>query len=313
MTGTARSLVLLGLLALLPSIAEGQTLYLTSRPISGGQTATLADLCASGPAGQDGISPSVLAAPLPALASEPSVVPARDVSVIIAPAVRQSVVLVGGPVIYVPKSVTDPQTVHFYEALLQHLAPMFPDDRIEVTISNGAQPDFSGIEGELQFRLPAGASSPRALTANTFVEYRGSRDRQWRDVPIRVRVFVLTPVAAQRIAYGQTFTSVQVAYGEIEASSLAGRPAALAGGRYEALAAISAGQPILGDMIKVLYDVRSGEQLKIRFNRGNISVTVPGIAYTAGSVGDKVSISTLAGSQRFTGTIVTPTEVVVEE
>lgn len=313
MVALARRLVLLGILAVIPSLAQGQSLYLTGRPINGAQAPTLGDLCLSGEAGTGGVTSALLSTPLPELAREPSLIPARDIGVIIAPAVGRSIVLVGGPVVYVPATISDMATVNFYDALLEELAHRLPNDRVEVVAANHGRPDLSGIQGDLRFRFPAGADSPRALIANTYLEYRGSSNQQWRFVPIHFRVFVLTPVANQRIDYGKSFTSAEVGYAEIDAAGLRGQPAVLGGGTFQATAAISAGQPIYSDMMKVLYDVRSGEQLRVRFTRGNIAVTVPGIAYGAGSVGDRVPISTLEGSRRFSGTIVTPTEVVVEE
>ncbi|HUZ17255.1 MAG TPA: flagellar basal body P-ring formation chaperone FlgA, partial [Spirochaetia bacterium] len=242
-----------------------------------------------------------------------ALIPARDIRAAIAPILRRSIVIVGGPLVYLPATVTDKSEIRFYEALLDHLGRHLPDVRIEAAIPEGRSPDLSGIQGALQFQLPGGEDSASALLRNRFVEYRGEYDADWSFVPIRFRAFVLTPVAKQRIAVGSRFSGADVDYAEIDARALHGAPAPLSSGSYQADATIDQGAPIFADMVRVIHAIRSGERINVSFSRGSIEVTVPGTAFSSGNIGDLISVAPLSGAKRFSGTIVSPSEVRVDD
>ncbi|HUX20020.1 MAG TPA: hypothetical protein VMW69_02200, partial [Spirochaetia bacterium] len=176
-----------GFILLTAAQAHAQELYLKSGPVAAGASMTVGDLVVTMNGGAPGADAPLLNAPLPELSAIPALIPARDIRAAIAPILRRSIVIVGGPLVYLPATVTDKSEIRFYEALLEHLGRHLPDVRIEAAIPEGRSPDLSGIQGALQFQLPGGEDSASALLRNRFVEYRGEYDADWSFVPIRFR------------------------------------------------------------------------------------------------------------------------------
>lgn len=297
------------------TLLSAQELYLDSAVVLGGKGQTLGEVSIVTGASNARQLDRLLALPLPKLADHPALIPARDLQRELARRIGGSFVLVGGPIIYLPASVTKKSERRFYTSLLQAIETAVPGRslRVEVWAPAGAQPTLGAIRGRLRFQFPSGSGTPEALASNSYVQYRGEGNRSYRDVPITLRVSGLVPVALENIPYGTKFSDSAVGYVSKDLSSLSGTPARLTGTSFRARSAITKGQVLYRDMVGKVLAIRSGKQIRIAFRKGGVTVSVPGSAYGSGSLGDTISVSPQNSGREVSGTIVSPTEVVVEE
>lgn len=317
MTAGAGKNLLFAVLVALASAgsAAAQELYLSDSVVVAGQDSTLGSVCMVTGSGSGADLGQLLSSPLPELSKHPALVPARDLRKELPKNGSSNVVLVGGPLIYLPKSIHGDGERSFYSALLQFVEQSLPERslRVEIWAASGQLPDVSGVHGALEFQFPAGASSPQALIQNGYVQYKGRNDQTYQYLPIKVRVEELVPVARRQIGYGHSLTGDEVVYESRNISDLSGTPARIEGRQLEAASEISRGSVIYSDMVRKILAITAGKQIRIAFRKGNVQVTVPGSAYASGSLGDQISVGPLTTGTSFTGTIVSPTEVIVEE
>ncbi len=317
MTASAgRHLLFAVLLATVPAaLGAAQELYLSDSVVVAGQDPTLGSVCIATGDGNGAALGGLLSSPLPELSKHPALIPARELRKELPKSVDSNVVLVGGPLIYLPKAIRSDGERSFYSALLQYIEQSLPERslRIEVWASSGQTPEMSGLHGRLMFQLPAGAGSPQALVQNGYVQYKGEKDPYFQNLPINVRVDELVPVARAPIGYGQMLSADEIGYESRNISNLTGTPARVEGHRLQAASAISRGSVIYADMVNKVLAITAGKQIRIAFRKGNVQVTVPGSAYQSGGLGDRISVAPLTTGTRFTGTIVSPTEVIVED
>lgn len=314
--GAGRNLLFAVLLTMVSSAwAAAQELYLSDSVVVAGQDPTFGSVCIvtggeSGPA-----LGRLLSSPLPELSKHPALVPARDLRKVLPKGADRNVVLVGGPLIYLPKAMRNDQERSFYTSLLQYIEQSLPERslRVEVWAGSGQSPDMSGVHGSLVFQLPAGANSPQALIQNGYVQYKGENDPSFQYLPINVRIDELVPVARMQIGYGQPVSGGEVVYESRSISDLTGTPARVEGRQLQSTSSISRGSVIYADMVSKVLAITAGKQIRIAFRKGNVQVTVPGSAYQSGSLGDRISVAPSTTGTRFTGTIVSPTEVIVED
>lgn len=317
MTASAgRYLLFAVLLVMVPAaLATAQELYLSGSVVDAGEGPTIGSVCVvtggdNGPALQ-----RLLSSPLPVLSGHPALIPARDLRRELLKNADSSVVLVGGPLVYLPKGLQGNEERSFYAALLQYVEQSLPQRslRVEIWAASGRTPDMSNVHGPLVFQFPDGASNPQSLISNNYVGYKGENDTSFNYLPITVRIDEVVPVARTGIGYGQTLTGDQVVYASRNIAGLSGTPARVEGRKLQAASTISQGSVIYADMVSKVLAIRAGQQIRIAFRKGNVEVTVPGSAFESGSLGDRISVAPLTTGTRFTGTIVSPTEVIVED
>ncbi len=289
-------------------------IYLTQPVVEEQRARTFADICVT-PQSSDPSVQRALDSPLPELDSRPALIPARTVKALLAPLLPESFVLVGSRFIYLPKSVTDPGERAFDIGLLRHLdaAVRDPSVRIDVAVYPGQ--DFSGLTESrgIEFQLPAGASSPQALTQNEFIQYRLPGEFGYRTVPVRIGAYGPVSYARRAIAAGQSVTREEVSTREVDLASLGGSPVGAIHGNLTAISAIPSGSPILSGMVQRTLAVRTGQTVTVTLERGAVAVSLPGRAYGSGGLGESVSVGVGTSSTRFTGRIVSPTEVIVDD
>lgn len=295
--------------------AFGQELYLSNTVVMAGDTPTLGSIALITGGGNGTQLSKLLSTPLPVLADHPALIPARDLRKELSQAIESSFVLVGGPVIYLPASVSGAAEQSFYSSLLQEIESVLPEQslRIEVWSAGGQEPDMTGLHGRLEFVFPAGTGTPNALASNGYVEYRGSGESTYRYLPVHIRVEELVPVARHEIRYGTQFSSDAVSFVARDISSLNATPARLSGKLFQAKSAIAKGSVIYSDMAGKVQAIKAGQQIRISFRKGNVAVTVPGSAYQSGGLGDTISVAPANTATRYEATIVSPTEAIVED
>lgn len=312
--GRALLIASLFVLSLAPAIFA-QELYLNNTVVMAGDSPTLGSVALITGGGNTSQLSRLLSMPLPVLADHPALIPARDLREKLSQTIVQSFVLVGGPIIYLPASVSNGADQAFYSSLLQEIESALPERslRIAVWAPEGQGPDMTGVEGRLEFEFPSGASTPNALVNNDYVAYRGAGESVYRYLPVHIRIEELVPVARHDISYGSQFSSNAVSYVTREISSLSGTPANLSGNRFEAKSAIAKGSVIYSGMAGKVQAIRAGQQIRISFRKGNVAVTVPGSAYQSGGLGDAISVAPASTGRRYEATIVSPTEAIVED
>ncbi len=310
-----RSLLLILLFVLgAPAMPAAQELYLNSTVVSGAQQNTLASIgLVTGAAGEQAMQ-QLLSQKLPQLAAHPALIPARDLRENLAPILGRGLVIVGGPLLYLPPGITSQEERSFYTALLQAIEKRIPNRslRVEVWTDKSQIPSAGDINGDISFQFPAGDNTPQAIASNSFVEYKGQGESAYRTLPIHIRMETLVPVATKALSFGTTFSPSDVAYKSEDISKLSGTPADLSANAYTANSSISAGNVIYSYMASKVMAISAGKRIRIAFRKGAVEVTVPGSAYQSGGVGDTITVAPLSSGTRYHGKIVSPTEVVVE-
>lgn len=314
--GRGRCLIAAALFVVVPAgWAAAQELYLSDSVVVASQEPTLGSVCiVLGSTNSQAVA-RLLATPLPELSKHPALVPARALRRELPKNAESSVVFVGGPIVYLPKEITSNADRTFYSSLLQYIEQYLPQKslRVEVWAKSGHSPDMRDLHGQLLFQFPAGATSPQALIQNSFIQYKGEHDSTFNYLPIHVRIEELVPIARSAIAFGNSVSNREVAYESRDISTLSGTPARVEGMRLQAASTISPGSVIYSDMVHKVLAITAGKQIRIAFRKGNVQVTVPGSAYQSGSLGDTIAVAPLTTGTRFSGTVVSPTEVIVED
>jgi len=315
MRRAGRLLIALGLLLLwVTSAAFAQELYLNNTVVVAGDGETLGSIgVVTGGGARDELA-ALLSEPLPALSDHPSLVPARNLRNKLPKNLDTNMVFVGGPILYLPAGVNSQEERTFYTALLQTIEKALPDRslQVEVWAKGGLKPNLSETNGLLTFRFPSGDGSVQALLSNSFVQYKGANDPTFSYLPIDMRIEALVPVAKQDISFGTKFASSELAYKAMDVSSLTGTPADPPGGMIEARADITRGQVVYSQMVGKVQAITAGKPIRIAFRKGSVEVSVPGSAYESGALGDTISVGSLSNGRRYSGTVVSPTEVIVE-
>ena len=307
-------LVFLMLAGLFSQRLFGLEIYLTRPVVEERQARTFGDICVTPQSSDPGVL-KALDSPVPQLDSRPALIPARTIRGLLARLLPESFVLVGNRFIYLPKSVTDPGERAFDVKLLQYLDAAVHDPSVRVDVSIYPGQDFSGLtEGSaLEFRLPAGADSARALTQNEFIQYRLSGEFGYQTLPVRIGAYGPVTFARRSIGAGDAVTRDDVSTREVDLATLGGAPVQVNQGNLAATSAIPSGSPILHGMVQSLSTVRMGQPITVTLRRGAVAVSLPGRAYGSGGPGEKIAVGVGDSSVRFEGRIVSPTEVIVED
>lgn len=308
------SLILLIFILGEPAALAAQELYLNTTVVSGGGQKTVASIgFVTGGGGEQAVQ-RLLSHPLPELAAHPAIIPARDLRERLSTLLGRNLVIVGGPLLYLPSDIASQQERTFYTALLQDIEKKLPDQslRVEAWTDRAQTPSGKDLKGAIAFRFPAGDNTAQAIAANTFLEYKGTGDESFRTLPIHIRIETLVPVATKAFSFGATFSPSEISYKSEDISKLSGTPANLSANAYTANSAISPGSVIYSYMASKVTAISAGKRIRIAFRRGAVEVTVPGSAYQSGGVGDTIAVAPLSSGTRYHGQIVSPTEVVVE-
>jgi len=292
----------------------GLEIYLTHPVVEEQQVHTFGDICVT-PQASDPIVMRALGAPLPELDSRPALIPARTIKGLLARLLPESFVLVGSRFIYLPKSVTDPGERAFDVKLLQYLDAAVHDTSVRVDIAVYPGQDFSGLTktSSLEFQLPAGTASARALTQNEFIQYRRSGEFGYRTIPVRIGAYGPVAFARRSIPAGDSVTREDVSTRDVDLATLGGTPAQITKGNLTATSAIPSGSPILNGMVQIRQAVQSGQPVTVTLERGAVAVSLPGRAYGSGGLGEKIAVGVGGSSPRFEGRIVSSTEVIVDD
>ncbi len=292
----------------------GLEIYLTHPVVEEQRVHTFGDICVT-PQSSDPAVMQALDSPLPQLDSRPALIPARTIKGLLARLLPESFVLVGSRFVYLPKSVTDPGERIFDIKLLEHLDSLVHDSSVRVDIALYPGQDFSGLteSSSLEFQLPAGSTSARALTQNEFIQYRRPGEFEYQTVPVKIGAYGPVSFARRSIPAGDAVTREDVSTRDVDLATLAGTPAQITKGNLEATSAIASGSPILNGMVQSHLTVQWGQSLTVTLRRGAVAVSLPGRAYGSGSLGEKIAVGVGSSSARFEGRIVSPTEVIVDD
>lgn len=119
----------------------------------------------------------------------------------------------------------------------------------------------------------------------------------------KLTLWITAPTAARSINKGQTLAAEDITFMRVNASQMKDVPWDAQGGPWQALRSISKGEPILQSDLASNLMVRRGNILTLKYDRGNVHMTIQAEAMADGEPGQTIPVRNLQTKKQVYATV----------